>query len=272
MTDRYSVIGRPISHTKSPLIHGLFAEVTAQDLTYGAIEGELEGFKAQVLAFRDDGGRGMNITAPFKLQAFELADARSERATLAKASNALKFEHGKIYAENFDGIGLLRDIEHNLKVPLAGRNVLVLGAGGAVRGALLPFLAAGPARLVLANRDLAKARTLAGEVNDERVHVSSYEALAGRRFDVVINATSASLSGELPPITAAVFANAALAYELAYGKGLTPFLRLAREAGVERLADGVGMLVEQAAEAFEWWRGVRPQTRPVIDRLTVPLE
>lgn len=271
MTDRYSVIGRPISHTKSPLIHGLFAQVTEQDLTYGAIEGELDGFAGQVLGFRDGGGRGMNITAPFKLQAFELADARSERATLAKASNALKFENGKIYAENFDGIGLLRDIEHNLKTPLAGRQVLVLGAGGAVRGALLPFLAAGPARLVIANRDLAKAQTLAAEVNDERVQVSTYEALAGQRFDLVINATSASLFGELPPIDAAVFGHARLAYELAYGKGLTPFLRLAQEAGVARFADGVGMLVEQAAEAFEWWRGVRPQTPAVIEQLTVPL-
>ncbi|EIK96152.1 shikimate 5-dehydrogenase [Pseudomonas sp. M47T1] len=272
MTDRYSVIGHPINHTKSPLIHGLFAEVSQQDLEYGAIEGGLDGFEAQVLGFRDAGGRGMNITAPFKLRAFELADARSERATLAKASNALKFEHGKVYAENFDGIGLLRDIEHNLQVPLAGRKVLVLGAGGAARGALLPFLAAGPAHLVIANRDLAKARTLAAEVTDPRVQVCAYDALGGQDFDLVINATSASLVGELPPIGPEVFDHALLAYELAYGKGLTPFLRLARESGVAQLADGVGMLVEQAAEAFEWWRGVRPETRPVIDRLTVPLD
>lgn len=272
MTDRYSVIGRPISHTKSPLIHGLFAEVTGQDLSYGAIEGALDGFAEQVRGFRDEGGRGMNITAPFKLQAFELADTRSERASLARASNALKFEGGKIYAENFDGIGLLRDIEHNLQVPLVGRQVLVLGAGGAVRGAVLPFLAAHPAHLVLANRDLAKAHTLAEEVGDERLRVCSYDQLPGQCFDLVINATSASLVGELPPLQASLFQGAGLAYELAYGKGLTPFLRLAREAGVLRLADGVGMLVEQAAEAFEWWRGVRPQTRPVIDRLTVPLQ
>lgn len=272
MTDRYSVIGRPISHTQSPLIHGLFAEVTGQDLSYGAIEGALDGFAEQVRGFRDEGGRGMNITAPFKLQAFELADTRSERASLARASNALKFEGGKIYAENFDGIGLLRDIEHNLQVPLVGRQVLVLGAGGAVRGAVLPFLAAHPAQLVLANRDLAKAHTLAEEVGDERLRVCSYDKLPGQRFDLVINATSASLVGELPPLQASLFQGVGLAYELAYGKGLTPFLRLAREAGVLRLADGVGMLVEQAAEAFQWWRGVRPQTRPVIDRLTVPLQ
>jgi shikimate dehydrogenase len=271
MTDRYAVIGRPINHTKSPLIHGLFAEVTGQDLAYGAIEGSLEDFAGDVQRFRDSGGRGMNITAPFKLQAYELADTRSERASLAKAVNALKFEDGRILAENFDGIGLLRDIEHNLHTPLAGLQVLLLGAGGAARGALLPFLQAGPARLVIANRDLAKARTLAGEVSDPRLQVCAYDELPGQAFDVVINATSASLTGELPPLTAAVFGHAQLAYELAYGKGLTPFLRLAQTVGVPRLADGVGMLVEQAAEAFAWWRGIRPLTRPVIDQLTVPL-
>ncbi|MDE1166138.1 MAG: shikimate dehydrogenase [Pseudomonas sp.] len=271
MTDRYAVIGRPINHTKSPLIHGLFAEVTDQDLAYSAIEGSLDDFAGDVRRFRDSGARGMNITAPFKLQAFELAEARSERATLAKASNALKFENGKIYAENFDGIGLLRDIEHNLKQPLAGRRVLVLGAGGAVRGAALPFLQAAPSRLVIVNRDVGKAQTLVAELNNPLLEVCSYEALAGQVFDVVINATSASLTGELPPIDAALFGQVQLAYELAYGKGLTPFLRLAQSAGVPLLADGVGMLVEQAAEAFAWWRGVRPETRPVIDRLTIPL-
>lgn len=271
MSDRYAVIGRPISHTKSPLIHGLFADVTGQALSYAAIEGSLEDFAGDVQRFRQGGGRGMNVTAPFKVRAFELADSRSQRATLARAANALKFEDGQVFAENFDGIGLLRDIEHNRGVPLAGRRVLLLGAGGAVRGALLPFLAAGPARLLLVNRDLAKAWALAAEVGDARLDVCAYADLAGQAFDVVVNATSASLNAELPPIVGALFTEASLAYELAYGKGLTPFLRLAREAGVAQLADGVGMLVEQAAEAFEWWRGVRPQTRPVIDRLRVPL-
>ena len=272
MTDRYAVIGQPISHTKSPLIHGLFAEVTGQDLQYSAIEGSLDDFTGDVRRFRDSGARGMNVTAPFKLQAFELADVCSARATLAKACNALKFADGKIYAENFDGIGLLRDIQTNLELPLAGLNVLVLGAGGAVRGALLPLLEAGPARLVIANRDQAKAHSLAAQVSDGCLHVCSYEQLPGQSFDVVINATSASLSGALPPISTAVFSQARLAYELTYGKGLTPFLTLAREAGVACIADGVGMLVEQAAEAFQWWRGMRPETRPVIDRLRVPLE
>ncbi|MDT3718347.1 shikimate dehydrogenase [Pseudomonas oryzihabitans] len=271
MTDHYAVIGRPINHTKSPLIHGLFASTTGQELEYGAIEGSLEDFAGDVQRFRTQGGRGLNITAPFKLQAFQLATEPSERARLAKAANALKFEGERVLAENFDGIGLLRDIEVNLGQPLAGKRVLLLGAGGAVRGALLPFLAAGPEALVMVNRDGQKAAGLAQEIDHPLLSVRSYEALVGERFDLVINATSASLVGELPPVPEGVFARAALAYELAYGKGLTPFLHLAQEQGVAQLADGVGMLVEQAAEAFAWWRGVRPETRPVIDRLTIPL-
>lgn len=271
MNDRYAVIGRPINHTKSPLIHGLFAQATSQSLLYSAIEGDLAGFEAQVLRFRSEGGLGMNITAPFKLRAFELADQSSERAQLARAANALKFEDGQIVAENFDGIGLLRDIEENLAEPLADRRVLLLGAGGAVRGALLPFLQAGPRELVLANRDMAKALTLRNELDHPRLRISRYEELQGQAFDIVVNATSASLSGELPPLPDDVLGETRLAYELVYGKGLTPFLRMAQEQGVARLADGVGMLVEQAAEAFAWWRGVRPATRAVIDRLTIPL-
>jgi shikimate dehydrogenase len=276
MTDRYAVIGNPIGHTKSPLIHGLFAEATGQDIDYTAIEGPLtpaRGFEAAVLEFRDGGGRGMNVTAPFKLRAFEMADERSERAALAGAANALMFSGGRILAENFDGVGLLRDIEVNLGLPLAGRRVLMLGAGGAARGALLPFLAAGPAELVLANRDLDKAAALARQVGPKgRVRACGYVALEGSgRFDLVVNATSASLTGALPPVPPSVFDPDGTAYELAYGKGLTPFLRLARNAGVRGVADGVGMLVEQAAEAFAWWRGVRPATDAVIDRLTVPL-
>lgn len=272
MSDRYAVIGRPINHTKSPLIHGLFAEASGQALEYGAMEGKLDEFERQVLSFRDQGGRGMNITAPFKLRAFELADRRSERAQLARAANALKFEGGSIVAENFDGIGLLRDIEENLGEPLRGARVLVLGAGGAVRGALLPFLQAEPRELVIANRDMAKAMALSDEINHPLLRISRYEALEGLGFDIVVNATSASLTGELPPLPQGALAQARLAYELAYGKGLTPFLRIAQGQGVTRLADGVGMLVEQAAEAFAWWRGVRPETRAVIDRLTIPLE
>jgi shikimate dehydrogenase len=277
MTDRYAVIGNPIGHTKSPLIHGLFAAQTGQALDYSAIEGPLEpreAFADTVKAFIAAGGKGMNVTAPFKLQAFELADERSERAALAGAVNAMKFENGRIIAENFDGVGLVRDIQLNLQRPMAGKRVLILGAGGAVRGALLPFLAAQPARLVIANRDVAKAQALVSQVTgNHALSACGYRELeAMGQFDLVVNATSASLTGQLPAVPPGVFSPTGTAYELAYGKGLTPFLRLARNAGIHGLADGVGMLVEQAAEAFAWWRGVRPETHAVIDRLTVPLD
>ncbi|SAL13708.1 shikimate dehydrogenase [Caballeronia peredens] len=277
MTDTYAVIGNPIGHTKSPLIHGLFAEATQQDMAYTAIEGPPEpeqAFAETVRAFAAAGGKGMNITAPFKLKAFAMADERSERAELAGAVNAMKFENGRIIAENFDGIGLVRDIEVNLGLPMAGKRVLILGAGGAVRGALLPFLAARPAEMILVNRDIDKGRALAAQVSARGpISACAYGDLeAMGRFDLVVNATSASLTGALPPVPPSVFSPEGAAYELAYGKRLTPFLRLARNAGVRAIADGVGMLVEQAAEAFDWWRGVRPATRAVIDRLTVPLD
>ena len=274
MTDQYAVIGNPISHTKSPLIHASFARATRQNLEYGAIEGPLNGFAAAVRAFRDSGGRGMNVTAPFKMQAFEMADQKSERASLAGAANALKFESGgRILAENFDGIGLTNDITRNQGVAMAGKRVLVLGAGGAVRGLLLPFLGEKPAELVIANRDTAKAAQLARQLAGHgQLRGGGYTDIGAGRFDVVINATSASLRAELPPIAPGVFAIDGLAYELAYGKGLTPFLRLAQNAGVKRLADGVGMLVEQAAEAFVWWRGVRPDTQALIKQMTIPLQ
>ena len=277
MTDQYAVIGNPIGHTKSPLIHGLFAQETRQDMSYTAIEGPVEpqdAFAATVHAFVAAGGKGMNVTAPFKLKAFAIADERSERATLAGAANALSFKDGRIVAENFDGVGLVRDIEVNLSLPMAGKRVLVLGAGGAARGALLPFIAARPAELVIANRDIAKVKALVEQVASSGPMVTcGYGDLEGMgQFDLVINATSASLTGELPPVPPSVFSSTGVAYELAYGKRLTPFLRLARNAGVASVADGVGMLVEQAAEAFVWWRGVRPQTHAVIDRLTVPLD
>ncbi|MFM0364878.1 shikimate dehydrogenase [Paraburkholderia sediminicola] len=277
MTDQYAVIGNPIGHTKSPLIHGLFAQETQQDMSYTAIEGPVEpqdAFAGTVQAFVAVGGKGMNVTAPFKLKAFAIADERSERAALAGAANALSFKGGRIVAENFDGVGLVRDIEVNLSLPMAGKRVLVLGAGGAVRGALLPFIAARPAELVIANRDIAKVKALVAQAatGSPLVACGYGELETMGCFDLVVNATSASLTGELPPVPPSVFSPSGAAYELAYGKRLTPFLRLARNAGVASVADGVGMLVEQAAEAFAWWRGVRPQTHAVIDRLTVPLD
>ncbi len=272
MTDRYAVIGHPISHSKSPQIHAAFAQATGQDMSYIAIEAPLDGFAATVQAFRAEGGRGVNVTLPFKLQACELATHPSEAARLAGAANALKFEGDRMYAENFDGIGLVNDIQRNLGQALRGQRVLLLGAGGATRGALLPIAQQKPALLAVANRTADKAHTLGRDfAAHTALQTGGYDELAGESFDVVINATSAGLAGEALPLPAGLFAPGALAYDMVYGKGLTPFLRQARAAGVVALADGVGMLVEQAAEAFAWWRGVRPDTREVIARLATPL-
>ena len=275
MTDRYAVIGNPIGHSKSPLIHSTFARQTGQDLDYTTLEAPPGGFAQVVSVFRSAGARGLNVTAPFKLDAYDYATDHLERARLAGAVNALKFDGPRVLAENFDGVGLVRDIVHNLGYPIRGRRIMLLGAGGAARGALLPILAEKPAELVLVNRTVAKAEALRDAFAAfGAVSPGGYPDIVGRYpggFDVVINATSASLRGELPPIRTDVFSPEGLAYELVYGKGLTPFLRLASGAGVLRLADGVGMLVEQAAEAFTWWRNVRPDTAPLIRQLTVPL-
>ena len=273
MTDRYAVIGNPIAHSKSPLIHTRFAHSTGQDLEYGMVEASLDGFTQAVRAFRDSGGLGLNITTPFKLQAFEMANEQGARARIAGAANAMKFVGGRIVVDNFDGIGLANDIEHNLGVALKGLRVLMLGAGGAARGALVELLARDPAELLIANRTRATAQDLADSFAAHGpLRACSYAELSGEAgFDVVINGTSASMTGALPPVPAGAFAGATLAYEMVYGRGLTPFLRLAQNAGVPHLADGVGMLVEQAAEAFFWWRGVRPDTRGVIDEISVPL-
>jgi shikimate dehydrogenase len=272
MTDRYAVIGNPIAQSKSPFIHSTFAALTGQDLEYTRIEAPIGGFAKAVDAFRATGGRGMNITAPFKLDAFAYATEHSERAQLAGAVNALKFDGQCVIAENFDGIGLVRDLTHNLHCHLQGKRVLLLGAGGATRGAVLPFLEQQPSQLVIVNRSVAKAQELADQFKYAgNISACGYGDLGSQQFDLVLNATSASLHAELPPLPTGVFASGALAYELAYGKGLTPFLQLAQRAGVQHLADGVGMLAEQAAEAFEWWRGMRPDTKEVIAKLTVPL-
>ncbi len=275
MTDRYAVIGNPIEQSKSPLIHTAFSQVTGQDIEYTKLLAPLDGFAQVVDAFRAAGGRGMNVTAPFKLDAFAYATDLAPSAQMAGAVNAMKFEGDKVYAENFDGVGLVRDLAHNLQCPIQGRRILILGAGGATRGALLPLLAQRPAEVVIVNRTVAKAQELVELAQRHQtgrvpVHGVGYTDVAGS-FDVVLNATSASLTAELPPLPVSAFAPGCLAYDLTYGKGLTPFLQLARQAGVTRLADGVGMLVEQAAEAFAWWRGVRPDTAAVIEKITVPV-
>lgn len=272
MTDRYALFGNPIRHSKSPVIHGTFARQTAQDMAYELIEAPEAGFADAVAAFRTSGGRGFNVTMPFKMEAFELAADLSERARRAGAVNAVKIDGGRLLAENFDGVGLLNDIQANLRYPLAGRRVLLLGAGGAARGALLPFLNASPVRLVLANRTVAKAHAL-GEAffGVGPLQPGGYADIGPRSFDVIVNATSASMRGELPPVPRTAFGSGCNAYDVVYGRGMTPFLRLAQDSGAGLLADGVGMLVEQAAEAFAWWRGVRPLTGPTIEALRKPL-
>jgi shikimate dehydrogenase len=272
--DRYAVIGNPIVQSKSPIIHGLFAAATGQQMEYTKVEGRIGEFAKQLDELRAGGMRGMNVTAPFKLEAFAYATHLSESAKLAGAVNALKFEGGEVHAQNFDGVGLVNDIERNHKTPMLGKRVLLLGAGGAVRGALLPFARAEPAVLVVANRTLAKAEELVSMLRTQssvNVKACSYEDLR-EPFDVIVNGTSASLFGEAPPIPTAVYSPSALVYEMAYGKGATPFLRQAKAAGATRLVDGVGMLVEQAALAFEWWRGVRPCTEQAIAQLAIPID
>ena len=271
VTDRYAVIGNPIRHSKSPAIHQAFARVAGVDLEYTAIEAPPGGFEDAVQSFRERGGRGLNVTTPFKLEAYALADERSERAEVAGSVNTLKFDGRSVEADNFDGIGLVRDIEDNLGYPIAGRRLLLLGAGGAARGILHPLMAREPAQLVIANRHGSRAAEIADRIGPGNLLAGGYDVIGDEGFDLVINATSASMRGELPPAASTIFRADGLAYDLAYGLGTTPFLAVARSVGVQRLADGVGMLVEQAAESFAWWRGIRPDTRAVIRALTVPL-
>jgi shikimate dehydrogenase len=270
--DFYAVVGNPIAQSKSPIIYAAFAKALGHAIVYDRIEAPLGAFATTVDEIRKRGGRGINVTAPFKVDAFAYATHASEAATTAGAANALKFDDENVYAENFDGIGLLRDIEVNLGVSLTAKRILLLGAGGATRGALTPLLRAMPRSLVIANRDVAKAKTLVMEVAANTVaRAVGYDALDAESFDVVLNATSSSLSQSLPPISAALFSHCELAYDLTYGKGLTPFLKLASQNANTQIADGVGMLVEQAAQAFAWWRGARPETQRVIEALRVPL-
>jgi len=237
MPDRYAVIGHPVSHSKSPLIQNAFAEQTGEDMVYGIVEAPLDGFRSAVEAFREAGGKGMNVTAPFKLEAFELATNPSERARLAGACNALKFDGGRIFAENFDGVGMVKDITRNLGFPVRGHRVLVLGAGGAARGVVQPLLAEAPALLAVANRTSGKAATLRRLFADiGNIEAGGLDDFADTAFDIVVNATSASLQGEAPAVPATVFRKGGLAYEMVYGKGLTPFLALAQASGAGRLA------------------------------------
>ncbi|MDD2816986.1 MAG: shikimate dehydrogenase [Thiotrichaceae bacterium] len=274
MMDRYAVFGNPIAHSKSPKIHSLFAKQTAQNLSYEAILAATEtgAFEKAVLAFQAAGGKGLNVTVPFKQAAWALATQRTPRAERAGAVNTLWFdEKGACCGDNTDGVGLVRDLLENHKIILENQRVLILGAGGAVRGILEPILAERPSACVIANRTLSKAQELVKLFPERRLHACEYAALAGQNFDVVINGTSASLQGEVPPLPENLFSLSSWAYDLMYAATATPFMTWAQTAGAGEVRDGLGMLVEQAAEAFYLWRGVRPETASVIAQLRAEL-
>ncbi|WP_430460720.1 shikimate dehydrogenase [Thalassolituus sp. LLYu03] len=265
MTDLYSVMGNPIGHSKSPQIHNAFAAQTRQDLLYTAQLVEKDGFREAADKFFRHGGAGLNITVPFKEDAWRYATEFSERAKRAQAVNTLKrLDDGTIYADNTDGVGLVRDLTVNHRIELAGKRILLLGAGGAVRGVLQPLLEQKPSELVIANRTVSKAEALAADFADlGKVSASTFEALSGT-FDVVINGTSASLGGDVPPVPGEVLNASTVCYDMMYGSGLTVFNQWAHNQGVQTTIDGLGMLVEQAAEAFTLWRAVRPETGNVM--------
>lgn len=269
--DLYAVVGNPISHSKSPRIHSLFASQTGEQLEYTAIQAPEDGFKSTVEGFFDRGGQGLNVTVPFKEQAWKLASRRTRRAELAGAANTLyRDSEGLLTADNTDGKGLVVDLTVNLGIGLAGKRVLVLGAGGAVRGVLGPLLEQKPATLTIANRTVAKAEGLvtlfAPVAGRTAVSACGFEQPA-EAFDIIINGTSASLQGDLPPVSANVIGADTVVYDMMYSLQTTTFNQWALDQGATRVFDGLGMLVEQAAESFRIWRGVSPQTRPVIEQL-----
>ncbi|MBI4756387.1 MAG: shikimate dehydrogenase [Betaproteobacteria bacterium] len=278
MTDLYAVFGNPVGHSLSPRIHTEFARLTGQDLRYEARLVPLDGFVPAVAAFRAEGGRGANVTVPFKPEAWRLSEHLSARAAAARAVNTLSFRHDGIHGDNTDGVGLVTDLRDNLGCAIRGRSVLLLGAGGAARGVILPLLVEQPALLAIANRTVTRAEELVVEFEavarsngytgaDTPISACGFDHLEGLAFDLVINATAASLADEAPPLPPGLFLPGAVAYDMVYGRGLTPFLAAARADGAARVADGLGMLVEQAAESFFVWRGVRPPTAPLLELL-----
>ena len=268
MTDLYAVIGNPVAQSKSPRIHAEFARQVGHDLRYEAILAPRDGFAVEVARFRAAGGKGLNVTVPFKLEAFALATDHTERARQAGAVNTLRFDGAAILGDNTDGDGLVWDIQERLGFLVYGRRVLLMGAGGAARGVVLPLLRQKPASITVANRSVEKALTLERQFAPYGdVQGGDYARLGGQTFDLIINATSASLIGELVPLPPGVFAPGALVYDMVYGRAFMRFLNHAKESGAAQVADGLGMLVAQAAESFRIWRGVRPDTGPVIEML-----
>ncbi|CAL8472985.1 shikimate dehydrogenase [Caballeronia novacaledonica] len=272
MKDQYAVIGNPIEHSKSPWIHAKFAEQTGEPVEYGRILGPLNGFEREVKNFVASGGRGMNVTVPFKLEAHALADSLSPRAAAAGAVNTLAFGPDGVRGDNTDGVGLVRDIEVNLGVSLKGARILLLGAGGAARGVVLPIFDRAPAALTIVNRTAAKAHQLveqfaqnAAECGVRFAGGGADSAEAGR-YDVIVNATAGSLDAALPDCDDSAFGAGTLAYDMMYGAQPTVFMQHASKLGA-RASDGLGMLVEQAAESFFIWRGVRPDGGAVLREL-----
>ena len=268
MTDHYAVIGNPVAHSLSPRIHAAFARQTSQDMEYGAILAPVGGFAAAVEPFRAEGGRGLNVTVPFKLDAFTLSTMLTDRAKSAGAVNTLKFDGDTALGDNTDGAGLVADITIRLGVSLTGKRILLMGAGGAARGVVLPLLEQKPVLLAIANRTVEKAVAIAERWRSRgEVRGGGYSDFADDDFDVIVNATSASLSGDVPPLSERACASATLAYDMVYGERATSFLGAAKSLGVSRVADGLGMLIAQAAESFFVWRGVRPDATAVVAML-----
>ena len=268
-TDQYAVMGNPIAHSKSPRIHALFAKQTGQRLIYTAIQVNHGGFQQALGNFQASGGKGLNVTVPFKREAWERVSERSARALRAGAVNTIAMRaDGLLFGDNTDGVGLIRDLRDNCGATITGQRVLILGAGGAVRGILGLLLEERPALLVVANRTADRATELALEFATlGPVSGCGFEALPGKQFDLLINGTSASLQGDLPPLPDDLMTPGAFCYDLMYSAQPTAFMRWAHQRGAANVLDGLGMLVEQAAEAFFVWRGVRPHTAPVIAQL-----
>jgi len=268
VTDPYAVFGNPIEHSKSPDIHRLFAQQTQQDMDYQRQLVPTDGFRQAVSEFFSSGGKGLNVTVPFKLQAFEIAELTTARADTAGAVNTLWLDpNGQLWADNTDGLGLVSDIVSNQGWPIVGARVLVLGAGGAVRGILQPLLAQEPKAVVIANRTAVKAQQLAQQFATlGSISGGGFEHIEGK-FDLIINGTSASIGGDLPPIPATAITVNTCCYDMMYGPEPTVFLQWAEQMGAARRADGLGMLVGQAAESFLIWRGVKPEIAPVVESI-----
>lgn len=271
MTDKYAVLGNPIAHSKSPMIHAAFAKQTNQDMQYEAILSPLDSFADTVRRLKAEGYKGLNVTVPFKFEAYHLASQHKPSAMNAEAANTLMLDSENIVADNTDGVGLVTDIQKNFAVALQGKRVLMIGAGGAAQGVALDIAKNAPALFVVVNRSMDKVSAMQRKlepIKDDavtRITASTFEALGSEVFDIVINATSTGLTDSVLPIPDSIFSESTLAYDMMYGRE-TPFMKQARTAGA-KVADGLGMLVEQAAEAFYCWRGVRPDTQPVMQQM-----